>query len=142
MAKPPKPNKKREQFLEQLVETGGNVSEAARLCALGRRTLYGWKDEDEDFSKRWDESVRLGTEALEDEAIRRAYQGVDEPVFYKGVVCGHIKRYSDQLLVQLLRGKKPDVYRERGSLEVTGKDGAPMKIEFVWATEDAQDGAE
>jgi hypothetical protein len=120
MANRPKADAKREQFLAQVAETGGNISEACRLCGLNRRTVYDWKWNDEEFSRQWDEAVKLGLDALEDEAIRRAYQGVDEPVFYKGAVCGQVRKYSDQLLVQLLRGKKPDVYRERMDMNVSG----------------------
>jgi hypothetical protein len=55
----------------------------------------------------------LGTAALEDEALRRAYHGVEEPVFYEGVQCGSVTRYSDKLLMFLLKARHPAKYRER-----------------------------
>jgi len=56
---------------------------------------------------------------LEDEAIRRAHQGISVPVLHKGkqvYVDGrplYKTEYSDQLLMFLLRGLDPERYRER-----------------------------
>jgi hypothetical protein len=67
--------------------------------------------------------MQLGTEALEYEAVRRAYHGVEEPVFYNGVQCGSVTKYSDKLLMFLLRARNPAKYRE-GS----GADRAPGPV--------------
>lgn len=53
--------------------------------------------------------------------------GVDEPVYYQGRSVGRVKRYSDVLLIFLLKGIRPDVYRER--YEHTGADGGPIRYE-------------
>jgi hypothetical protein len=58
---------------------------------------------------------------LEEEARRRAVDGVLKPVFQRGRQVGRIREYSDVLLVTLLKGKRPDTYRER--FEHTGKGG-------------------
>ncbi len=50
---------------------------------------------------------------LEDEAIRRARDGVTIPVFYAGKEVGAIRRPSDTLLMFLLRAHRPERYRER-----------------------------
>ena len=34
-------------------------------------------------------------------------------MFYKGAVCGHVRRYSDTLLMFLLKAHRPEKYRER-----------------------------
>ena len=38
--------------------------------------------------------------------------GVEQPVFYKGEVCGLVRKYSDVLLIFLLKGLRPEVYRK------------------------------
>jgi hypothetical protein len=48
---------------------------------------------------------------LEDEAVRRAYEGWLKPVFYQGRQCGAVRRYSDKLLMFLLKGWRPERYR-------------------------------
>jgi len=114
------------RFLAILAE-GGSVKLAAEKAKIGRRTAYEWKAADPEFAAAWEEAVEAGTDALEDEAKRRAYNGVDEPVFYQGEQCGLVRKYSDTLLIFLLKARRPEKYRERTTTEVTGKDGGPIE---------------
>ena len=59
------------------------------------------------------------TEVLEREAWRRARDGTPEPVFQHGKEVGVIQRYSDQLLMFLLRARAPERYRDRVDVSVT-----------------------
>ena len=45
--------------------------------------------------------------------------------FYKGSVCGVVRKYSDSLLMFLLKGARPDVYREQMRHEHAGVAGGP-----------------
>jgi hypothetical protein len=122
--------KERETFLEAL-SAGWSTRHAAGLAGRSHQRFYDLRERDEAFASAWDESVELGTKRLEDEAIRRAAEGWEEPVYQKGELVGHVRRYSDQLLMFLLRGRRPGVYRDNvgGRLEVTGADGGPIEIE-------------
>ena len=83
-------------------------------------------------------------ELLEAEARRRAAMGVEEPVFYKGQVVGHIRKYSDNLLMFLLKAHWPEKFRENLSIDqrVSGSDGGPVKTEHVFQpTQEAWDEA-
>ena len=51
-------------------------------------------------------------DALEQEARRRALEGVEEPVFCRGERVGVIRRYSDALLILLLKAKRPEQFRD------------------------------
>ena len=64
---------------------------------------------------------RIGAEALEDEATRRAAEGVDEPVFHQGAQVGTIRKYSDTLAIFLLKGAMPEKYRDNAKLELSGR---------------------
>ena len=66
---------------------------------------------------------------LEAEARRRAAIGVDEPVFYKGKVVGHIRKYSDNLLMFLLKAHWPEKFRDNYGVEHSGPSGGPVKVE-------------
>lgn len=79
-----------------------------------------------EFAKAWDEAKILGLDKLEDELLRRAHDGVEKPVFYKGRKLKHtIREYSDTLGIFLLKGGKPEKYRERvehsGSVDLAGR---------------------
>jgi len=56
----------------------------------------------------------------EDEADRRAVDGVERPVYHKGEVVGYIKEYSDQMLALQLKAGNPDKYAERKQVDVKG----------------------
>lgn len=109
---------KRIEFLGALAACG-NVTEACRTIAVARNTMYLWKSQDADFAAEWDRFLVMGAEILEDEAIRRAREGYDEPVFYKGEMTGTIRKYSDTLLIFLLKGAMPTKYRE--NIDMTSK---------------------
>lgn len=115
---------KGEKFIATLRRTGGNVSRACRAEGIGRTAAYEWRAQDADFAREWDEAVEEGLDNLEEEARRRAFRGLKRAKFYQGEVVGYEKEYSDTLLIFLLKGGRPDKYRER--TELTGPGGAPL----------------
>lgn len=115
-------------FLESLRLTG-NVSEACRAADLGcRDTAYKLYRGDPEFARLWDEAVDEAMDRLEEEARRRAVDGTRRPVFYKGVQVGAVREYSDLLLIFLLKGGRPEKYRERAAVEHTGRKGGPLQV--------------
>ena len=98
---------------------------AAKAAKIDRASHYYWLREDADYAKRFEQAKEQIAQQLEDEAIRRAYEGVEKPI----TVAGErevIREYSDTLLIFLLKGARPEKYRERASFEHTGKDGKPL----------------
>ena len=117
--------KKRKAFLDSLRKTG-NVSKAARVIGAGRQTVYDWRKEDKDFAGDWDDAIEEGLDALEEEARRRAFKGTLKPVFHLGKKCGSIRQFSDTLMIFLLKGGRPEKYRDRH--EITGANGGPLEV--------------
>lgn len=120
-------NVKRKQKLLEYLEQTGRVDLACKLAKVPRRTAYAWRMDDSEFSKDWEIAIDRAVGLLEDEAHRRAHEGTDEPQFYQGVVCGHVRKYSDTLLIFLLKAHRPERYRDRASIEHTGANGAPLQ---------------
>lgn len=116
---------KRAAFLQALSETC-NVKRSCELANVPRRTVYNWRAEDPAFADQFDEAKSMGGDALEDEAVRRASEGIDEQVFYQGECVGTVKRYSDTLLIFLLKGAKPELYKDRVAAEVSGPGGQQL----------------
>lgn len=105
-----------------------NFSKAAEAAGITRNAHYRWLHDDASYAERF-EAMRLQAgQTLEDEAVRRAHEGVVEPVYYKGVPIGAIRVYSDSLMQMLLKGFLPERYRERASLEVSGPAGGPIVL--------------
>lgn len=72
------------------------------------------------------EAVRKAQELEDDiafaeqEAYRRGVFGVERTKYWQGTPCGKEIEYSDALLQFLLRGAKPEKYREKYIHEVSG----------------------
>ena len=120
-------------FLDTLRGTG-NVQLAALNADVARQVAYRARDSSATFRADWDEALEEARDLLEAEARRRAAIGVDEPVFYKGEIVGHIRKYSDNLLMFLLKAHWPEKFRENVSIDqrVSGRDGGPVKTQHVF----------
>lgn len=78
----------------------GTVRGACKLIHLHQDTWYKWKREDPNFASKIEEYRDVVGDDLEEEAVRRAKGG------------------SDLLLIFLLKGHKPEKYRERGTTHI------------------------
>ena len=45
----------------------------------------------------------MSLDTAREEAMRRVFDGVEEPVFQKGAVVGTRRKYSDRLLIEWLK---------------------------------------
>lgn len=113
---------RRAAFLAALAETG-NVSRAARAAKASRSRAYQLKADDPQFAEEWADALEIATDALDAEARRRAIDGVETPRFHQGRVAGTVRKYSDSLLMFLLRAHRPALYRERAGLTTNRQDG-------------------
>lgn len=102
---------KRTAFLEAYAEQG-TISHAAKSVGIDRSTHYEWL-EDPAYAARFSEAHERSIEALEREGRRRAIEGTEEPVYQGGRMVGTIRKYSDTLLIFLLKAARPGTYRER-----------------------------
>ena len=119
--------RKHRGFLLSLAE-GNTIGVACKEGGVAVATVYRHREQDDSFAALWEEALEAGVQVLEQEARRRAVDGVEEPVFWQGQVVGHVRKMSDTLLIFLLKAKRPAVYRENTRVELTGADGDPVKL--------------
>lgn len=93
---------------------GLSITGAAIHADIPRRTVYDWRDADAEFRAAWDEALEYGSDRLEDEAFRRAHDGVERPLVSAGKVVKdddgvalRIREYSDTLMCLLLKSRRP-----------------------------------
>lgn len=123
-------------YLEMFREFG-NHRVCSKFTGIARSMVREWKKRDPDFAIALDDAWQDAVDTAELEAWRRATHGtLEETVTEKQTSDGEeevtVKRtrhYSDSLLQFILRGGKPERYRERH--EVSGPDGGPMEIAHV-----------
>jgi hypothetical protein len=107
---------RQERFLAAF-ELSGNVKQACHAARIHRQTHYYWLREDPTYAKRYEMARQLAAQSLEDEAVRRAMEGVRRPVLYQGQQVVTFEdgirkplyehEYSDTLLAMLLRAANP-----------------------------------
>ena len=96
-------------------------SKACRIAGLSRSAAYDRRARDQEFADTWDQAIRDGEELLLDEALRRAVDGITEPVVSAGKYVCDVTRYSDRLLEVLLKARLPAMFRERYDVRQTVK---------------------
>jgi hypothetical protein len=119
-------------FLYCLIATFGHKTLAAQAARISRATHFYWlsgADNKEDYRRAYERTLPMVAVALEDAALERAAHGVEEPVFYKGEICGTVLKFSDSLMSQLLKGVLPEKYRERTESQVGNKPGETFKLD-------------
>jgi hypothetical protein len=109
-----------------------SISSAAEAVGCRRTCHYVWIKESPGYAKAFEIAQPIAVQNLEDEAIKRATLGWDEPVFYQGVQCGTVKKFSDSLLALLLKGHKPMKYRDRTDTTISNPDGSPLAIQISY----------
>ena len=111
--------KRRRIFLDVLARTG-RVAESARAAGFTDTSyLKKVRNGDPEFAAAWDAALEAAADMLEDEAVRRAVQGVRKAIMYKGQIVGYDLIYSDRLLMFLLKGARPDKFAERKKVDAT-----------------------
>ncbi len=116
----------RETFVQALAETG-NISESCRQIGFSRSIVYAHREQNSEFAAGWDEALDVATDSLEAEVRRRGHDGYEEPVFYQGVMVATIRKYSDTLLIFLLKKHNP-AFRDHTSINLGGQRDNPMKV--------------
>lgn len=91
----------------------GSVSFAAARSGIERMTLYRRRARDEQFARHWDEALNLGIDRLQDNAMQRALDGTERPVWRNGKQVGSVQQYDNRLLQFLLRSHRPETYGDR-----------------------------
>lgn len=132
-------------------KSSASIIAAAAAVGIDRGLHYQWLASDPEYPARFLEARDEAAQTLEDEAVRRAHVGVDEPVIYQGALCfpwietvdpvtGEtankrsdqplvIRKHSDALLMFLLKGARPEKYRETWKGEISGPGGGPIPLE-------------
>jgi hypothetical protein len=97
----------------------GTLTAGCRAARCSPHTVYAWREHDLAFAMAEAEARTAFADAVEEEAIRRAWHGIKRPIYQGGKLVGYETVYSDNLLLQLLRAHKPEKYRENVQLAVT-----------------------
>ena len=107
---------------------GVTVETAARSIGMSRSGAYKVRESDPAFAAAWKQAYEESTELLEAEAFQRAV-GREEPVLGKDGEIHYIKKYSDLLLMFLIKARKPQMYRE--SVDVNVREERTIIVDLL-----------
>ena len=93
------------------VRRHGSLSCAARAVGIGRRTVYGWKDDDDAFSLAIEEAQEGAIDALERSMYERAQAGDTIAAIF------------------MMKGLRPKRWHDKARLEVSGPGGGPVPVQ-------------
>jgi hypothetical protein len=85
-----------------------------------------------DFRDDYLEARGYSDDQIRAELVRRAIDGIDEPIYHQGVMVGEVRRYSDRLLEFLARTRLPEalaLQAHRQQIEVSGPEGGPIEVQ-------------
>lgn len=112
------------RFCDQLA-TCGNVRMACALSGISAMTAYRTRRRDSLFAEVWDRALALARDHAEAVLAVRALEGIAEPVFHRGEVVGHRRRYDSRLLLAHLAR----LDRRCEVLDARAAHGAPGDVE-------------
>jgi hypothetical protein len=105
---------KKRLFVLALAETG-NRTQAAAVAGVSRFTPYSppWRT-DLALQAAVKQAEEAAADLIEAEAYRRGVLGWEEPAgWHQGRPGGMVRKYSDVLAIFLLKGLRPDRYKDR-----------------------------
>lgn len=101
-------SRKKRAFLDALVGKF-SVYHASKASGVGRSTVYKWREADPEFAQAWDDCQEDAVDALEQSLYERA------------------KEKDTIAAIFLLKGARPEKYKDRVASELTGKNGGPIE---------------
>lgn len=109
----------------------GTIQAAAKVAEIDRQTHYDWMKADPQYKAAFAEAYEHCGDVLEDEAWRRAVDGVPKGIYRKGFLVGTEQEFSDTMLIFKLKGHKPEKYKDRIQQEHTGDIGLGALFEAM-----------
>jgi len=158
--KPTERKAKQELILTALGKCA-SIKQACTIAGIDRTTFYRWKESNKQFAQLVAEAEDDANDTIDDEIVRRAILGIEEPLVSMGrVVCEEVavfdaegnevldrngnpktrrgsqltvRKYSDALLLAIAKSRMAK-YRDKGQLAITGKDEGPVDVivETFW----------
>lgn len=135
-----RPTKFRKEFIEQarkLCLIGATDDQVADFLGVDPRTIYRWKNENEEFCK----ALRVGKEEADARVVRSLYQravgyehedvkifmpaGADAPVY-----APFTAKVQPDTTAQIfwLKNRDPENWRDKVTNELTGPNGGPIQV--------------
>lgn len=100
----------------------GSVRAGVMASGISYPTHYNWMKDDPEYAAAAKMAQELYADRLEEEADRRAVEGIDVNHYGKdGQVVATEKKFSDLLLIFKLKGARPEKYRDNPVINIDNR---------------------
>lgn len=129
----------RQRLFLRAFAQNGIILMGLQAAQCSRANVLQWREK-EWFETLYQMAIEEAADRVEMEAYRRAVVGYDEPVIYQGLpttvadpVTGEfkhltIRKYSDTLMAMVLKGVRPEKYRDNHKVEIEGNAAGGVLI--------------
>lgn len=101
----------------KLVGAGVSKGDAAKMLERSPQSFSRLMRGDQEFKSAVDEAWVDGADPLIEEAERRGRDGWEEPIYQRGELVGHVRKYDSNLLMFSIKGRRPE-YKENPKIDV------------------------
>ncbi len=125
------------EFIEALADLG-SVRAACRQMGVGEYGIYALRRHPQaaSFRAAWEAALDIGIRRVEDVAMDRALNGVEEPVYHAGAIVGTRRVYNDRLLMFMLRNRAPTRFAADGAKGMNAIDQMMLtRLKKEWRAE-------
>jgi len=133
-----RPTRYRSEYAEQayrLCLLGYTDKKLAEFFGVTEQTINNWKKDHEGFFESIKKAKDSADAVVVDSLFQRAkgYEHPEDKIFLdKGepVIVPTIKHYPPDptSIIFWLKNRQPEIWREKQSIELTGKDGGPVEL--------------
>jgi hypothetical protein len=129
-------------ILEKL-KYGSSITAACQAADIKPSTLRYWRKNDPDYDQACKDAWEEGTGVYEEEAFSRGKDGTVADVYHQGMIVGQKVEHHDTLLLRSLERRAPEEWgKATQKVELTGKDGGPLRVMTLDLTKSAEELAE
>jgi hypothetical protein len=125
-------------YLEELSINGGIKGKAATHAGTNRQRVMEHRERDPEFRALENHAMERSRETAEDEARRRAIEGMENIYTTKDGATRVVRTYSDTILLRLLERQETGSWRQKQQIEHSGGMTFKTKAERQAALEKAR----
>jgi len=107
-----------------------------RAARVSNKTTQRHRKIDPEFDEQCQEAEQHAIELLHDVTMKSAIEGECEPVFWQGIMVGHIRKVDNRLRIEMLRAHMPKTFKTPGSKVATINTGSVQNNTFICGPEE------
>jgi len=117
----------RSRWLAVYAMSGSKVM-ACRAARVGHSTADYHLKNDVDFAGQAEAAKAHAIDLLFTRAFQRCLEGDIEPVYWQGIVVGHVRKFDSRLQIEMLRALKPDLFKTPGQAPINIDTGNKILV--------------